>query len=74
MKTESQILKPKCVLYVLMVECYELMILCVCICTIIFFLEGSLTIARNFFKLKRLINQILMMKFLEILEANLKII
>ena len=64
-------------LYVLMVECYELMILCVCICKLIscfLFLDGTLTISRNFFKLKRWINQILMMKFLEILEANLKII
>ena len=58
-------------------ECYELMILCVCICKIIscfLFLDGTLIISRNFFKLKRWINQILMMKFLEILEANLKII
>ena len=78
MKTESRILKPKCFfVYVLMVECYELMILCVCICKLIscfLFLDGTLTISRNFFKLKRWINQILMMKFLEILEANLKII
>ena len=64
-------------LYVLMVECYELMILCVGICKIfycILFLEGPLTISRNFFKLKIWISQILMMKFLQILEANLKMI
>ena len=42
-------------LYVLMVECFELMILCVGICKIyfcIFFLEGTLTVSTNFFKLK----------------------
>ena len=52
-------------LYVLMIECFELMILCVGICKIfscILFLEGTLTISRNFFKLKIWISQILMMK------------
>ena len=68
MKTESQILKPKFVFvfwYVLMVECYESMILCVRICKTMpcIFLEGTLTISRNFFKLKRLIRWILMIKF-----------
>ena len=64
-------------LYVLMIECFEWMILCVGIYKIfscILFLEGTLTISRNFVMLKIGISQILTMKFLEILEANLKMI
>ena len=77
MISESLILKPTYFyLYVLMVASYELLILCLCICKLIsciLFLERTLTMWRNCFKLKRWISQILMMKFLEISDANLRI-